>query len=177
MIGLPGDSSRKALASAAALADLEPDFVRLYPTLVVRNSPLAVLYLQGRYRPLSLSRAIVLAGRVKNVFDRRAIPVIRMGLQHSEALTAEIVAGPHHAAFGELVLARQYFKQLRHLLAGRQQACTYQLSVAARDQSIFRGPGNVNWRHLQRSGHLDGVRVIFDQNIGRNAMRLARTAV
>jgi len=172
MLGLPADTVGKALTSAEALAALGPDFVRIYPTVVVRGSALADLYREGHFRPLSLSRAVVLTSLVKEVFDRSGIAVIRMGLQQTETLTTEILAGPHHAAFGELVLARQYFKRLRKLLAARQRGVAHRLSVAVRDQSILRGQGNANWRQLERLGHLDGVRVVFERNLTRNEMRL-----
>lgn len=176
MLGLPDDTVGRALASAAVLASLEPDFVRLYPTVVVHGSVLAERFRKGLYRPLSLSRAVVLTARVKEVFDSRSIAVIRMGLQQTETLEAEILAGPHHAAFGELVLARQYFKRLRKLLAARRRGSAHRLSVAARDQSILRGPGNANWRKLERLGHLEGVRVVFDRHLARNDMRLTEAA-
>lgn len=172
MLGLPGDSCRKAVAGAEKLAGLGPHFVRLYPTLVVRDSPLAGMYAAGRYRPLSLGRAVVTAARVKDVFDRKGIRVIRMGLQEAETLAVEIVGGPHHPAFGELVLSRQYQQRLRRVLAGRQPEKEYTLTVSAADQSILRGSKNTSWRHLERRGYLDNVRVVFDRLLERNAMQL-----
>ncbi len=41
MVGLPGDSEARALTTARKIADLDPDFVRIYPTVVVENSRLA----------------------------------------------------------------------------------------------------------------------------------------
>lgn len=172
MLGLPGDSCAKAVYGAEKLASLGPHFVRIYPTLVVHGSPLAGMYAADRYRPLSLGRAIVTAARVKDVFDRRRIRVIRMGLQEAEKLAAEIVAGPHHPAFGELVLSRQYHRRLRRTLAERQPEKGYTLTVSAADQSILRGPKNSNWRHLKARGYLDNVHLVFDRLLERDAMQL-----
>ena len=91
MLGLPGDSCKKAVAGAEKLAALRPHFVRIYPTLVVRNSPLAGMYAAGRYRPLPLGRAVVTAARVKDVFDQKRIRVIRMGLQEAEGLNQSLI--------------------------------------------------------------------------------------
>ena len=41
MVGLPGDDETTCLATARRMADLSPDFVRIYPTVVLQNSLLA----------------------------------------------------------------------------------------------------------------------------------------
>jgi len=176
MVGLPGDNSRTVLSGVHALAELDPHFVRIYPTVVVNRSPLARLFEQGTYRPLSLAKAVILTARAKDIFDRYHIPVIRMGLQHSVSLASEIVAGPHHPAFGELVLSRQYYKKLRTLLAARNSRLPHVLSVSSRDQSLLRGQANSNWRQLRKRGLLDRVEIVFDGNQARNTMLLKEKA-
>jgi hypothetical protein len=54
---------------------------------------------------LSLEAAVALAADLYLVFARHDIPVIRMGLQASPELDpdADLMAGPFHPAFGELV--------------------------------------------------------------------------
>ena len=51
------------------------------------------------------------------VFERANIPIIRIGLQAQENLSLgrDLVAGPYHPAFGELVKARVFRKQLETL--------------------------------------------------------------
>ena len=60
MVGLPGDDDAGALTTAQRIADLGPDFVRIYPTLVVANSRLAGWYQSGGYAPLSLEEGVSL---------------------------------------------------------------------------------------------------------------------
>lgn len=105
MIGLPGDTTAGALATGRQLAGLTPDFVRIYPTVVFKGSPLARWYLEGCYEPLSLDAAVALCAELYLIFARHDIPVIRMGLQAGPELAADsdLVAGPFHPAFGELV--------------------------------------------------------------------------
>ena len=81
MVGLPGDTPEKALETAREIAALSPDFVRIYPTLVLKNSRLATWYHQGRYAPLSLDAAVSDVADFYAFFSLRRIPVIRMGLQ------------------------------------------------------------------------------------------------
>lgn len=107
MVGLPGDTGATALATGRQLASLAPDFVRIYPTLVFRDSALAQWYHQAEYEPLSLDEAVILTADLYEMFRRNDIPVIRMGLQATDDLRTEthLIAGPFHPAFGELVQA------------------------------------------------------------------------
>ena len=107
MVGLPEDSDRGALETAARIAALKPDFVRIYPTVVLKGSRLAEHFEDGRYAPMQLSACVSLVKQLYLHFKRQGIPVIRMGLQASDGLTpsTELVAGPYHPAFGHLVLS------------------------------------------------------------------------
>lgn len=172
MVGLPGETPATLLASAREVVALAPDFIRLYPTVVVAGSELATWYAAGRYRPLTLARAVVLAARVKGLFDAAAIPVVRMGLQHSAVLAAAFVAGPHHPAFGELVKSRLLALRIRRQLAAAS-GTAHELRLASRDQSLLRGNGNAALRRLERAGLLRGLRLIFDPALPRGMVRLS----
>jgi len=81
MLGLPGDDEARAIKSAEKAAALSPDFVRIYPTVVLKNSPLARLFQEGQYVPLSLEEAVSITKKMFIVFESHGITVIRMGLQ------------------------------------------------------------------------------------------------
>ena len=170
MCGLPGDSTNKLMATARRVAALGPDFVRIYPTLVIKGSGLEKLYLEDAYKPLSLSKAIALTCRVKNVFDQHHIRVVRMGLQPSRDLEKKVLAGPYHPAFGELVISRALFKQARKLLRQMMRNGKKCLSIAAADESAFRGPYNVSMKRLVALGLLDGVKLVFEKDQARNSV-------
>lgn len=105
MVGLPGDDDAGATDTARRIADLEPDFVRIYPTLVLSGSLLAERFRTGAYHPMHLDRCVTLVKRLFLLFKARGIPVIRMGLQASDGLAdhTAMLAGPYHPAFGHLV--------------------------------------------------------------------------
>ena len=170
MLGLPGESPGKLLAGARRVCRLRPDFVRLYPTLVIRGTKLAGMYEAGLYRPLSLGRAVLFAGRMKEIFAGQGIPVVRIGLQHEEALVDGLIAGPYHPAFGELVLSRIFYRKVRSCLAQMQGDGKKVLSVSSRDQSIFRGPGNCNLKRLEGRGLLQNVALRFDPGLSRDSV-------
>jgi histone acetyltransferase (RNA polymerase elongator complex component) len=118
MLGLPGDSLPGALDSARIVAGLTPDFVRIYPTLVIAGSPLAQTFKAGRYEPLPLAEAVTQAKALLRLFHHHRIKVIRMGLQAADGLEdpAVVLAGPYHAAFGHQVYASLYQDAARVLL-------------------------------------------------------------
>ena len=64
MTGLPGDSREKALCTAERIAALCPEGVRIYPVVVVRDTPLYDLYRAGLYSPPDLREAPALCGEI-----------------------------------------------------------------------------------------------------------------
>lgn len=152
MLGLPGDSFRTLRQTVRTVIPLQPDFVRLYPVLVLRGSGLESLYHQGGYRPLSLGRAVVLAAAMKKRFDDQGIQVVRMGLQPTVELERALVAGPYHPAFGELVNSRLMLRRTRRALASVHGTDRVTLVISDRDQSVFRGLRCANIHRLRQLG-------------------------
>jgi len=110
MVGLLGDTEATVLKTTKDLIALGPDFVRVYPTIVIKDTYLERLYLEGRYEPFTLEKAVNICVDILNLFKEANIPIIRMGLQSTEEITVgkSIVAGPYHPAFRELVEAENY---------------------------------------------------------------------
>jgi histone acetyltransferase (RNA polymerase elongator complex component) len=171
MCGLPEDSPCSYMTTVKKVAELAPDFVRIYPTLVISESGLEKLYLEGKYKPLSLLKAVALSSRAKNVFAERGIKVVRMGLQPSEDLESKIVAGPYHPSFGEQVISRNLFRQARKLLYGSLHKGSKTMSVSAADESAFRGPGNANIKRLVSLELLEGVDLKFVKDQERGSVK------
>ena len=152
MLGLPGDRFQTLRRTVQKVIRLQPDFVRLYPVLVLRGSGLESLYHQGGYRPLSLGRAVLLTAYMKKRFDDQGIQVVRMGLQPTVDLERALVVGPYHPAFGHLVNSRLMLNQARQALATVPGTSQVALVIAAQDQSIFRGIRSANLHRLQELG-------------------------
>ncbi len=107
MIGLIGDDIEKSVYTAEKIAELTPDFVRIYPTLVFKNTELHSKYLNGEYLPLDVSQAVNICVPVMRIFKQNNIKVIRLGLLVSdEEVKNNLVAGPYHPRFRELVEKR-----------------------------------------------------------------------
>ena len=172
MLGLPEDRFRTLRHTVETVIRLRPDFVRLYPVLVLRGSGLEGLYHRGGYRPLSLGRAVVLAAFMKKRFDDQGIRVVRMGLQPSAELEQSLVSGPYHPAFGELVQSRLMLQRTRQALARVPRTASVTLVIAARDQSIFRGLRSANLVRLRQLGLLDRFSLRLDPEQPRQTLRV-----
>lgn len=114
MTGLPADTPETCFDTARGLVALAPDSVRIYPCLVMQDSPLAQLYRAGKYTPQSLDQAVDQAARLLSLFWEAGIAVLRVGL-HPDA-AAHVMAGPWHRAMSELVSSRYYRHRLETLL-------------------------------------------------------------
>lgn len=116
MLGLPGDTREKSIRTARDIISLSPATTRIYPTIVVRDSALEVMYRRGEYEPLGLDEAVDLSAEIYAMFARSGIEVLRMGLMTSEEMRDDgAVAGPFHPSFGELVFSRIYLDKLREV--------------------------------------------------------------
>ena len=116
--GLLGDTWDTIIKTAIEISQLQPDFVRIYPVLVIENTELAEQYKAGIYEPLSLERALQYCSFLKNWFGSHQITVIRTGLQSTEELDAghSLLAGPYEPAMGELVTNEQWRQRIAHCL-------------------------------------------------------------
>jgi len=105
MVGLPSDNLEKDLYTCREFIKLSPNCVRIYPTLVIKDTFLEKLYLSGKYKAISLEKAVDISAVLLMLFNVNDINVIRVGLQPTEniQLGKDVVAGPFHPSFRQLV--------------------------------------------------------------------------
>lgn len=105
MPGLPGDTREKDIKTVKSLISLKPDLFRIYPALVIKNTPMEKMYNDGIYIPYSLHEALLISKVLYGMLTANGINVIRIGLQPTSEINTgkEVIAGPFHPAFGELV--------------------------------------------------------------------------
>ena len=130
MPGLPGGDVEEALSSLRQALDLKPAFLRIYPTVVIAGTALAELWNAGGYQPWSLDQAVELCADMMLLCRQNDIPVIRLGLQQDSALERNLLAGPFHPAFGQLVRSRIWRRAL-----ARAATCGHPLTVHPDDLS------------------------------------------
>ena len=107
MTGLPGDTPERCAETARRIIALEPDGVRIYPTVIVRDTALYDLWQTGRYKEHTVEDAVEYCARIVPMFESAGIPIIRLGLNPTEELSGGAAAGgAYHPALGELVRSR-----------------------------------------------------------------------
>ncbi len=175
MLGLPGDSPRSLAATLDRTIHLQPDTVRLHPTLVFRNTILATLYEEGKYLPLTLSEAVRQSLYSVLRLEKAGIPVIRLGLQTTPEMECpgNVVAGPHHPAFRSLVNARLFRDMAATLLSRTEpEGRTVTFLLSPRDVSDFRGQGSENLPCLEERFRPRAIRIAGDPDCPRGWLKL-----
>ncbi len=174
LFGLPGQTQESFRADIVQVVALQPDFVRLYPALVLRRTEWEQYWRRGQYPPLSLEAAVSWAAEAWETLAARGISIIRLGLQSSPALEepGNVVAGPRHPAFGELVKSRVWREKIidilrKCVLDKQSRSCQGQRTAVSvglhqADLSAFVGQRRENLRYFERqyagleiSWHLD----------------------
>lgn len=102
MTGLYKSDEEKDILTAQKIAELMPDTVRIYPTLIMKNTYLEELYMQGEYKPTELEATVSLCAGLLKFFEEKGINVIRLGLHSSESMQRDLIAGAFHPSLREL---------------------------------------------------------------------------
>ena len=160
MTGLPGSDEERDVESARAVAALHPDGVRIYPTVIVRDTPLETLWRAGRYREHTVEDAVRVCARILPIFESASIPVIRLGLNPSDELSGgAAVGGAYHPALGELVRSRLWRDRAERLLTGVPAGAEVTLGVAENRISVMTGQRRCNLLYFRERFDLSSVRV------------------
>jgi len=150
MPGLPKETSRSWIATVRQVLSVQPNCVRIYPTLVIGGAALAKEYSDGLYSPLSMNQAIAYCCKAKKLFEDSGIKILRLGLQAADNLEEQLIAGPYHPAFGEMVSARDWLQRSRKILAAAPAGSQTVFTISNRDVSAFVGPKRCNMNRLER---------------------------
>ena len=189
MAGLPGDSPDRFAETIVRVIVLRPDMVRIHPTIVLRDTPLAEAFREGNYLPLGLADAVDLCKNALKKLTAAGIPVIRLGLQTTRELEepGAVVAGPFHPAFRSLVETALFLEMAAALLssAGRGSGAlalppadtgagglTLHFTLSPADVSNFYGAKRENIKALQERFGLSGIRVSPDPALPRRTLIL-----
>lgn len=142
MVGLPSDTEEKCIETARKFIELNPFCVRIYPTLVVKDTGLETLLNKGEYKPFTLEQCIQIVKKLLVLFYVNNINVIRVGLQATEdiQLGKGIVDGPYHPAFRELVEGEMIKDYLHYLVIGNKTASC--LQIKTNNKNISKVVGN-----------------------------------
>ncbi len=149
MVALPKDTPSRSLETCRRIIECAPDFTRIYPTAVIRDTTLETMYQNGSYVPWDFEEIIDTVAEMAEQLQRAQIPIIRIGLQAEDRLTdGDVVAGAYHPAMGEYVKARIYRRRMEAMLSSKEtSAITF--AVAPRMISQARGQHRSNVEYLE----------------------------
>lgn len=123
MTGLYGSDNVSDTESAKKFIEIKPDTVRIYPTIVLKDTVLAKYVLDGKYKPQTLDNAVTLCANLLKMFNDSNINVIRLGLHTIEQNS--YVAGPWHPAFSELCYSKLYLDKVISQLKEKGEYTVY----------------------------------------------------
>jgi len=181
MVGLPGDNFEYDMQTTMDTISLEPDMVRIYPALVIKDTHLETMYNRGEYRELSLEETVSICCEMFLRFQQKEIDVIRMGLHPAEELRREgiVVAGPFHPAFGELVEQEAFKKQgevlIRDFVNNKSGIDEIKLFTNNRDISKMLGQKRSNLEYFNHMSELPKViKVQVAQGLKKDELGISR---
>lgn len=178
MPGLPGDTPATSLASLRRVLDLAPDFLRIYPTLVIAGTRLADFHRAGEYVPLSLAAAVSLCKQLLHAALVAGVPVVRIGLQPTAELESEgsVVAGPYHPAFRQLVEGELCLDLARKLAIDLPRGSDVTIFCAPSRVADVAGQRRQNVRALRREG-VHVASIIADADLSPLELRVEAGSV
>lgn len=168
MTGLPASTREAEIMTAEKICEMGADGARIYPTVVFCDTALHDMAQCGEYTPFTTEDSVERTAAALAVFLEREIPVIRVGLQASDILTAGdgVFGGGYHPAVGEMAYARCHRNAVeRALFCEETEGKMLILRVFPSDISAFIGQKGENRRYLTEKFALRGVKVMPDEAI------------
>ncbi len=136
MIGLPFDTEEKTLKTAKDIISLNPDCVRVYPTLTIEGTKLYSMYENKEYMPWELEKTVDVLSKVLSLFYENNINVVRVGLQTTDNINENTVIGPYHPSIREMAESIIYRNKIEKLTLNSN------LTVFVNDKEISKAIGN-----------------------------------
>ncbi len=134
MTGLYKDTPEKCVMTADEFIKLSPETVRIYPTVILKNTRLGELFKSGEYKSFSFHETIDLCALLLKKFESKGIKVIRLGLHASPDVEREMLGGVYHPALREIVESRIFLNDMKTRLA----------EAGKGDHFIFTDPKNLS---------------------------------
>ncbi len=167
MTGLYLDTDDKAVETAKKLIALSPDTVRIYPTVVLKNTYLAKLYEDELYKPQTVDDAANLCTKIVPMFEKAGIRVIRLGLHSSPELKKNMIAGAFHDSFGEIVKSRYMLNKIL-----KYPPADYEIMVNSKSVSQLKGQQKRNIYFLMEEGY--NIKVTVNDKVAAGDIKIIR---
>jgi len=112
MISTPKESISTHLKNLKNLRIIKPDYLRIYPLIIIKDTPLHSMYIKGSFTPPDIEDTVKSTYLYLKYSRLWNIKIIRMGLKNEPSLMKMIIAGPFHESFGELCWSYYFYRHI-----------------------------------------------------------------
>jgi histone acetyltransferase (RNA polymerase elongator complex component) len=113
MVGLPDETMIDIKETAEHIIRLSPHYIRIYPLVVLKDTPLHRMYENGLFKPIHFKEAVERAAYIYLNALKQRIKTVKMGLTDNEIIKDSIVAGQFHPAFGYIVKSQAFYLAIK----------------------------------------------------------------
>lgn len=152
MTGLYKSDFYKDRYTAEEIVRIKPDTVRIYPTVVLKNTGLGYLQEIGEYRAPTAEESAQFCAELLQLFEKNNIKVIKLGLHSSETVESEMIGGAYHPAFRELCEGHIYLNKILEKLCKKEKNKQYEILVNEKALSKAKGQQKRNEKALKNQG-------------------------
>lgn len=143
MTGLYMSSIDDDMDTARKIAGIKPDTVRIYPVVVLKNTKLGQLFIDGKYDMIPLDDMVRFCAELMIFFGNSGINVIKCGLHASEFVETDMVAGYYHPAFRELCEMYIYRREIAEKCEGISGDATVEVCPKCISKAVGQKKANV----------------------------------
>ena len=164
MTGLYGSDDSDSIETAKKIIELKADTVRIYPTVVLKNTRLYELMQAGKFEPKTVEQSVPLCAELIKMFEKAKVKIIRVGLHSGGNVDEGFAGGCYHPAFKELCESRIYLdlalERLKEMPHG-----DYEVLVNPKEISKMTGQKRSNINALRALGYSCFIRA--DEGINK----------
>ncbi len=173
MTGLYGSTDEDSIETAKKIIELNPDTVRIYPTVVLENTELCNLYRSGKYNPQDVEAAAEICAVLLQMFEEAGVKVIRTGLHSGGDVEGEFVAGAYHPAFKEICESKIYLRKVTEFIRENKiPEGKIEIRVSPKSVSQMTGQKKANIEALKKLGY--EAKITADESIGKYKVYILR---
>lgn len=166
MTGLYMSDAYKDIKTAKAFIELKPDTVRIYPTVIMKDTDLADYYLNKAFIPYTLDESVDLCSKLILMFEEANIAIIRLGLHYSESLVSNSYGNNYHPAFKELCENKIFFDRFIDTASkSRVDKNNFKVCINSKSLSKFLGQKKSNYNAFVEMGY--NFEIKFDDTLGK----------
>lgn len=148
MTGLYRDTLESCRYTADEFIRLDPQTVRVYPTVILKNTRLGELFERGEYNSFSFDETVDLCAELLRKFEQNNIRVIRLGLHASKEVERDMLGGVYHPALRETVESRVVLNELKKRLSALPKG----------DYTVYTDNKNISRTIGQKRGNIAALR-------------------